>query len=115
MKNTPDIEIITGLRRRGKSELLHDFIKCLKDVFKTTVNRDLVDKYNISDTLVLDKLAEYLMDNISNLSSPNNISEALCLNNISTNHVTVNKFIKYLCNAFMFYQVKRYDIKGKNI
>ncbi|NCC54288.1 MAG: ATP-binding protein [Erysipelotrichia bacterium] len=90
-----------------------DRIAYLKDVFKTIVNRDLVDKYNISDTLVLDKLAEYLMDNISNLSSPNNISETLCLNNVATNHVTVNKFIKYLCNAFMFYQVKRYDIKGK--
>ena len=90
-----------------------DRIAYLKDVFKTIVNRDLVDKYNISDTLVLDKLAEYLMDNISNLSSPNNISETLCINNVATNHVTVNKFIKYLCNAFMFYQVKRYDIKGK--
>lgn len=85
----------------------------IKDVFKTIINRDLVDKYNLSDTMVLDKLAEYMMDNISNLSSPNNITKTLCLNEITTNHVTIGKYIKYLCNSFIFYQIKRYDIKGK--
>lgn len=90
-----------------------DRIKYLKDVYNTIVNRDLMNKYKIQDTMQLDHLSEFMMDNISNITSPNNISEELCKNNIKTNHVTIGNYIKYLCNAFMFYDVKRYDIKGK--
>ncbi|MDE7263572.1 MAG: ATP-binding protein [Anaeroplasmataceae bacterium] len=90
-----------------------DRVQYLKDVYETIVNRDLIQKYNLSSGLVMDKLAEYLMDNISNLTSVNKVSETLNTNAIETTHVTIGKYIKYLCNAFIFYEIKRYDIKGK--
>ena len=85
----------------------------IKEVYETIVNRDLVQKYNLPDTQVLRQLSEFLMDNISNLTSPNRVSDILTANEVSTNHVTIGKYIKYLCNAFIFYDIKRYDIRGK--
>lgn len=85
----------------------------INDAYKTLIKRDLIDRYNLSDEVLLDNLAEFLMDNISNLTNANNISKVLNYNKIATNHVTIGNYIKYLCNAFMFYKVKRYDIKGK--
>lgn len=81
----------------------------IKEVYETIVTRDLVQKYSLPDTLMFQRLSEFLMDNISNLTSPSKISNMLT----STNHVTIGKYIKYLCNAFVFYDIKRYDIRGK--
>ena len=53
------------------------------------------------------------MDNISNLSSACNIADALTNNHDKINHKTVSNYLEYLCNAFAFYKVRRYDIKGK--
>lgn len=85
----------------------------IREVYQTIVTRDLVQKYSMPDTLVLQKLSEFLMDNVGNLTSPNKITQTLKANQTETNHVTVGKYIKFLCNAFVFYDVKRYDIQGK--
>ena len=85
----------------------------IKNVYTTLVKRDLVDKYAISEVSLLDSICEFLMDNIANLTTANNISSILKQNQIETTHVTVGNYLKYLCNAFMFYKVKRYDIRGK--
>jgi predicted AAA+ superfamily ATPase len=53
------------------------------------------------------------MDNISNLSSARKIADTLTKNQDKINHKTVVKYIEYLCNAFAFYKVRRYDIQGK--
>ena len=90
-----------------------DRAEYVKEVYKTILTRDLVSRYHISDTDTLEHIAEFMMDNVSNLTSPGNISVTLNNNNITTNHKTVGNYIKYLCDAYVFYDVKRYDIRGK--
>lgn len=62
---------------------------------------------------MLESLAEYMMDDSGNLNSPNNIANVLDANRVPTNHVTVGRYISHLRDAFVFYEAKRYDIKGK--
>ena len=54
-----------------------------------------------------------MIDNISNLTSYRNIANKLIENNINTNDKTIASYINYLCDAFAFYRVRRYDIQGK--
>ena len=85
----------------------------IREVYQTIMHRDLSQKYSPSDITLLDMLSEFLMDNISNITSGNKIASTLTSNQMSVNHVTVGKYLKYLCTAFLFYKAVRYDIRGK--
>lgn len=85
----------------------------VSEVFDTLIVRDIRQKYKIRNTVLLNKIADYLMDNVSNLSSARNIADTLTGKKENINHKTVASYLQYLCNAFAFYKVRRYDIRGK--
>lgn len=85
----------------------------IKEIFNTLIVRDIKDKYNIRNTNIIQNLTNYLIDNISNLTSSYNITKILNKNNINITDKTISNYIDYLCNAFAFYKVKRYDIRSK--
>lgn len=85
----------------------------IADVYETLIIRDVTKKYKIRNKDLLENLNDFLMDNISNLTSSRNIAKTLEKNGTKINHKTISKYIKYLCNAFLFYKVRRYDIQGK--
>ena len=87
----------------------------ISNVYNTLIVRDINQKYKIKNMDILNNLNNYLMDNISNLTSSNNITKVLNNNNVSITDKTISNYIKYLCNAFAFYKVARYDIRGKKL
>lgn len=94
-------------------EELVDKNNYLSDIYNTLILRDIVQKYNIKNEELLKKLSDYLLDNVSNLTSSNKIENLLKSSKQTADHKTIAKYIEYLCNAYAFYKVRRYDIKGK--
>ena len=90
-----------------------DMEKYIRDVYDTILIRDLVDKYKLGNPTMMKRMSHFLMDNIGNISSSRNISGNLIAGGVETNHKIVGRYIDYLCNAFVFYEAKRYDVKGK--
>ena len=91
-------------------EAKYDYIA---DVFDTLIVRDIRKKYKIRNPELMNRIVDFLMDNISNLTSARNISDTLVSNKDKINHKTVGAYMQYLCNAFAFYKIRRYDIQGK--
>lgn len=85
----------------------------LENIFDTLILRDIRQKYKIKNPALMDRISQFLMDNISNLTSARSIADTLASNKDKINHKTVGNYLNYLCNAFAFYKFKRYDIKGK--
>ena len=83
------------------------------EVFNALIVRDIIRRYKIRNVHLLNKLVDFLMDNIGNITSVRKIADTLTSNKIKTNDKTVGKYIDYLCNAFAFYRIRRYDISGK--
>ena len=85
----------------------------IADVFDTLIVRDIKQKYKIRNPILMNKIVDFLMDNTSNLTSARNIADSLTNQKDKINHKTVGSYIEYLCNAFAFYKIRRYDIQGK--
>lgn len=91
-------------------EAKYDYIS---DVFNTLIVRDIQKKYKIRNMPLMERLCDYLIDNISNLTSTRSVASIFTSEEVKTNDRTISAYIKYLCNAFAFYKVRRYDIQGK--
>ena len=87
----------------------------LSSVYNTLIVRDITQKYKIRNIKLLDELNDFLMDNISSLVSSRSIAKKLSetKNGKKISDKTINNYIKYLCNAFAFYKIRRYDVQGK--
>jgi uncharacterized protein len=67
----------------------------------------------IQNIPLLDSISDFLIDNISRLTSYRSLNNILNKNKVESNDKTVGTYIKYLCEAFAFYRIRRYDIQGK--
>lgn len=85
----------------------------IRDVYKTMIVRDIVWRYKIQNLPLLDSISDFLIDNISRLTSYRSLTDTLNTNKADTNDKTVGAYIKYLCEAFAFYKIRRYDIQGE--
>lgn len=91
----------------------NDRYQYIRDVYNTIVTKDLVARGEVKDGLVLRHLSDFMLDNISNLTSTAKITNTLKADNIKTNHITIRHYIELLSNAYLFYPVRRYDLHGK--
>ena len=87
----------------------------LKSVYSTIVFRDVVSRYKLRNTLFLEKLIQFLSENIGNLFSSKNISDYLKSQHTTISVNQIQSYTEYLNNAFLIHRVERYDFIGKRV
>ena len=99
----------------------------LDGVYSTVVVRDILEREKrrglrqITDAELLRKIILFLADNIGNNTSLNSVSNTLVSENMIQNRErhgkpatkTIASYVGALKESYMFYDVKRFDIKGK--
>lgn len=95
--------------------------QALEGIYSTVALRDVLQRNNQVDQTTLHKLVLFLCSNIGSITSPNNIGNVLSNEgniDVKRKNVagkTIDKYIDMLRNAFIFYSVGRYDVKGKQL
>lgn len=86
----------------------------IAEIYDTIIIRDVEQKYSIENPIILREIGDFLMDNVSRLTTANTIAGTLNSSKQTTNNKTVGAYLDYFCKAFAFYKFKRYDIEGKS-
>ena len=85
----------------------------LEAIYTTIIEKDITQRHRINDKRAFGNIVKFIASNIGNSLSPSNISNTLKQDKQSIHHATVEKYLDYLVESFVFYKVNRFDLKGK--
>lgn len=85
----------------------------LSDVFNSVLLKDVVSRNNIRDSELLNRIIQFIFDNVGSTFSAKNISDFLKSQGRKLGVETIYNYLDYLENAFVIERVKRFDLKGR--
>ena len=85
----------------------------LEAIYTTIIEKDITQRHQINDKRAFSNIVKFMASNIGSALSPNNISKILKNDGQTIHHSTVEKYLDYLIESFVFYKVNRFDLKGR--
>ncbi|MBQ3624749.1 MAG: ATP-binding protein [Prevotella sp.] len=104
---------LPGLIKFGLNE--QDVREYLSDVFHTALLKDVIMRNQIRNVTFLENFVRFLADNTGKLISANSIAKYMKSQGESITSTSVINYTKFLCDAYIIYDVQRYDIHGKRL
>lgn len=87
----------------------------LRDLYSAIILKDIVERSKIKDINLLNKIVQFMMENIGGIISSNSIAGYLKNDKVNTTFDTVMNYVEYITSSSIFSKVNRYDIRGKNV
>ena len=90
-------------------------VQYLTDLFNSVQLKDIIKRYKVRDTDLLERLISYVMIHTGTSFSASSLVKFLKNEHRTVSVDTVLNYIGYCCNSYLFYQVRREDVRGKQI
>jgi predicted AAA+ superfamily ATPase len=102
---------LPGLLNHGSAE---QKVNYLQRLWKKTYLADVIERHKLRNEDLLENLADVLCSSVGSLNNPTKLANTIqSVKQQKADRETVEKYLSYLEDAFLFESVKRYDIKGK--
>ena len=85
----------------------------LEGIYNTVLVKDVMTRKGLNDVTLVKSIAGFLASNVGSPVSAKKIADTLTSNGRPTGSATVDTYLAALTDAYLFYKVNRYDIKGK--
>ena len=86
----------------------------LSSLYNELYIKDIVERNHIEREDILNDILDFLASQISSLTNPTNIANALTsMKNEKVNSVLVSNYVQHIMDSFLISTAKRYDVKGK--
>lgn len=86
----------------------------LTSLYNELYVKDIVERNGIEREDVLNDILDFLASQISSLTNPTNIANAIAsMKNEKINPAMVSNYVQYVIDSFLISMAKRYDVKGK--
>ena len=103
-----------GLPRITSFEDEKDKKEYLENLYRELYIKEIVERNGIEREDLLGDILDFLASQISSLTNPNNIANALTsMKNEKVNPALVSNYVQYIMDSFLISQARRYDVKGK--
>ncbi len=91
----------------------NEILDYLGGVYSTIVLKDVVSRYKISDTKMLESVVRFIFDSTGSPVSTKKIADTMLSTGRKIDSKTIEKYISALQDCYIVYEAKRYDVKGK--
>ena len=98
--------ICLGSSISGKKEYL-------RDLYNSVLLKDIVARLKIADVETLERITKFMMNAVGCQINYTNIARALTSSGNKCDPKTAAKYVRGLCDSQLFYEVTRYNIRGK--
>lgn len=85
----------------------------LESIYNTIVIKDIMNRKQVTDSMMLQSVLKFIFDNIGNPLSRKKIADTMTSDGRKIDSKTIEKYLVALKESYIIYQAKRYDIKGK--
>lgn len=85
----------------------------LESLYNTILVKDIISRKKITDVSMLQSVTEFIFDNIGLEVSSKKIADTMTSSGRKIDSRMVENYLTALCETYIVYKVKRYNIKGK--
>lgn len=109
-----DYTMYGGLPKILEMKTAEDKADYLRDIFKETYIKDILERNDVRNPVEMEELLNYLSSAVGGLTNPKKLADTFkSVKNVSIHQDTIKTYLDYFEDSFLINRAERYDVKGK--